>query len=77
MKTFTLSAHKFHSPDFREWAYRWGGRRGMIHDIQARHFGEVEITVGFENSDPEEVRECANEISWRDKDDFSLRAIYA
>lgn len=76
MKTFTISACKFHSPKFKHWFRRWYDK-GFIYDIQAKRFGEVEITIGFELTDPDEVRECVNSIAWRDNPDFMIGENYA
>lgn len=76
MKTFTISAHKFYSPEFKHWLRFWFDK-GFINTTQAKRFGEVEITVGYENSDPEEVRQCVNSISWREKPDLLLGENYA
>lgn len=82
MQAFKLSAHKFHSPDYKRWRHKWTFDQvfiGTCLEVQERptKFGEVEVTVGYENSDPDEVRQALNEISWRTKDDFSRRGCYA
>jgi len=76
MKTFTISAHKFYSPDFRNWLRKWWLEKALVSDIQPKQFGEFEISIGFENSDPDEVRECLNDISWRELPDYVMRGSY-
>ena len=72
-QTFTISAHKFYSPDYRRWKDKYMLDRPWLDIIEhAKKFGEVEITVGFDNSDPDVVRECVNAISWRAKNDFIM-----
>jgi hypothetical protein len=75
-RSFILSAHKFHSPCFARWYRRWYVIRAMEVVCEPSKFGEVKVTVGFDNSDPNETREADNDISWRTHPDFQLRDTY-